>query len=191
MRRVCMNPMHTCMFTRIGIMQGRIGCHVPSTGTGRTIQTAVLHSLGRIDSRVIQSHQKRYCSIQVSESHHHHHQERECASTTVMSLQQGTTSISIPLSVDQIESARDALRKIIGILSEKQQYSDAKPKRWESVDVTLQSKEGVCVNVFCNPNACMNAFDARVLLTVEDPTSGIKVTMTDVSLQEFQNALSD
>jgi hypothetical protein len=88
-----------------------------------------------------------------------------------------------------LQSAKDAVRKIIGILSEKQ--TDTRPRKWESVDVTLQSNEGVSMNVFCNPNACMNAFDARVLLTVEDATSGIKVTMTDIGLQEFQNALSE
>lgn len=167
-------------------MKARIGCHLPSKGIERTIQATALHSLGR-EPRATLPRQRGYHHTRIPSSESY--QERECAPTTVISLQQGSTSISIPLSLDQLQSAKDTVRKIIGILSEKQ--ANTRPKKWESVDVTLQSNEGVSVNVFCNPNACMNAFDARVLLTVEDATSGIKVTMTDVGLQEFQNALSD
>eukprot|EP00889_Picochlorum_renovo_P003561 jgi/Picre1/30591/NNA_005953.t1 len=166
-------------------MKARIGRHLSCSGIERTIQATALQRLGR-EPRAISPRQRQYhARVSPSESY----QERECAPTTVISLQQGSTSINIPLSLDQLQSAKDAVRKIIGILSEKQ--TDTRPRKWESVDVTLQSNEGVSMNVFCNPNACMNAFDARVLLTVEDATSGIKVTMTDIGLQEFQNALSE
>ena len=62
------------------------------------------------------------------------------------------------------------------------------PKKWESVDVCVKEEtNGVRVELFCNPNACVNAFEAKVLVTVRDCTSGLRV-VTECGFEELKSA---
>ena len=62
------------------------------------------------------------------------------------------------------------------------------PKKWESVDVCVREEtHGVRVELFCNPNACVNAFEAKVLVTVRDCTSGLRV-VTECGFEELKSS---
>jgi len=88
---------------------------------------------------------------------------------------------------------KNALAATIKVFADKAAYDaegSQSPKKWESVDVCVkeeQSGNNVRVEIFCNPNSCMNAFEAKVLVTVCDCTNGMRV-MTEVGLEEMKSA---
>jgi len=108
-------------------------------------------------------------------------------------LSQGATTTQIPLSSAQLMEIKNALAATIKVFADKAAYDaegSQSPKKWESVDVCVkeeQSGNNVRVEIFCNPNSCMNAFEAKVLVTVRDCTNGMRV-MTEVGLEEMKSA---
>ena len=132
----------------------------------------------------------------------------QCYSTcSSMVLQQGPTSMTLTLSPRQMEQVMGAVADMRRIFTEKQEYEQGnggqRPKRWPSVDVSISGEDGgddddvsLTMEVFCNPNAHMNAFEARVLVTVDFHAAktatrcqGVRL-MTEIGLQEFHQAVS-
>jgi len=107
-------------------------------------------------------------------------------------VNQGATTVQIPLSSAQLLEVKGALSAIISVFAEKAAYEgvdgSGMPKKFETVDVCVKEEDkGVRVELFCNPNACMNAFEATVLVTVRDSTSGLRV-MTECGLEALKSA---
>lgn len=113
-------------------------------------------------------------------------------------VSQGATTTQIPLSSAQLLEVKGALSAIIKVFAEKAAWdgsggagiagSAGVPKKWESVDVCVKEEtKGVRVELFCNPNACVNAFEAKVLLTVRDCTSGLRV-VTECGFEELKSS---
>lgn len=114
---------------------------------------------------------------------------------SILRLSQGATSVDVPLSGNQLELVKKALVSMITVFSEKQEYQKkvgARPKRWDSVDVRVEPEftTGVRVDMFCNPNACSNAFEARVLVTIQDVSCDLRV-VTEVGLEELKQSFSN
>lgn len=107
-------------------------------------------------------------------------------------VSQGATTTQIPLSSAQLLEVKGALSTIIKVFGEKAAHDGSAgsgvPKKWESVDVCVKEEtNGVRVELFCNPNACVNAFEAKVLVTVRDCTSGLRV-VTECGFEELKSA---
>lgn len=115
-------------------------------------------------------------------------------------VSQGATTTEIPLSSSQLLEVKQVLSDIMSIFAEKAAYhagggmaggdttGSAKPKKWDNVDVCVKEGEhGVRVELFCNPNACVNAFEATVLVTVRDCRSGLRV-VTECGLEALKSA---
>lgn len=128
--------------------------------------------------------------------------------THVLRLSQGPTSMEIPLSKNQMHSVREAIVSMIKTFSEKQEHDQRAgtgPKRWNCVDVCVEPDRvpesshssgsshcsGIRMDIFCNPNACSNAFEARVLVTVRDESCGGLRVVTEVGLEEFKQSYKD
>jgi hypothetical protein len=102
--------------------------------------------------------------------------------------------MDVPLSKGQLVQVKQALVSIMGVFLEKQEYegqTDSRPKRWKSVDVCIESDgtTGVQLDLFCNPNACSNAFEARVLITLQVVPSDLRV-VTEIALEELKQSYS-
>lgn len=111
---------------------------------------------------------------------------------SILRLSQGPTSVDVPLSKSQLEHVKGALVSIINVFSEKQVYGQqvgSRPKRWDSVDIRIEADTaaGIGIDLFCNPNACSNAFEARVLVTIQVLSSDLRV-VTEVGLEELKQS---
>lgn len=112
-----------------------------------------------------------------------------------LALTQGPTTLTVPLSSAQLLHIKTALAAIITVFADKQkqqQGPEGRPMRWEPVDACIKEEtdaegKSVRVEIFCNPNACTNAFEARVLVTVTECTTGLRV-MTEVGLEELKQS---
>lgn len=110
-------------------------------------------------------------------------------------VSQGATTTQIPLSSAQLLEVKGALSAIMKVFAEKAAWDGSGgsggsggPKKWESVDVCVREEtHGVRVELFCNPNACVNAFEAKVLVTVRDCTSGLRV-VTECGFEELKSS---
>ena len=114
-------------------------------------------------------------------------------SENILRLSQGPTCMDVPLSKGQLVQVKQALVSIMGVFLEKQEYegqTDSRPKRWKSVDVCIEpGTTGVQLDLFCNPNACSNAFEARVLITLQVVPSDLRV-VTEIALEELKQSYS-
>ena len=99
--------------------------------------------------------------------------------------------MDVPLSEGQLVVIKQVLVSIIKVFSEKQEHekqTGSRPKRWDSVDVCVDPETtGVRLDLFCNPNACSNAFEARILITLQVVPSGLRV-VTEIGLEELKQA---
>jgi hypothetical protein len=150
------------------------------------------------------SHQRRTQLVQTCHSATHR-RNVQCSASSSIVLQQGPTSMTLTLSPRQMEQVMGAVGDMRRIFTEKQEYEQGnggqRPKRWPSVDVCISDEDGdgdvlLTMEVFCNPNAHMNAFEARVLVTVDFHAAetatrcqGVRV-MTEIGLQEFHQAVT-
>lgn len=111
---------------------------------------------------------------------------------SILRLSQGPTSVDVPLSKSQLDHVKGALVSIINVFLEKQihgQQVGSRPKRWDSVDIRIEADTaaGIGIDLFCNPNACSNAFEARVLITIQVLSSDLRV-VTEVGLEELKQS---
>ncbi|KAI5074709.1 hypothetical protein GOP47_0010670 [Adiantum capillus-veneris] len=75
------------------------------------------------------------------------------------------TAITVPLSQDAAVGLSKAIENVLNTFREKEKA--ARPRRWETMEFR-HTDEGVYVELFCNPNAYANFFQAKVLITVND-----------------------
>jgi hypothetical protein len=91
------------------------------------------------------------------------------ATATKTAFHIGETTITVPLTADVARELNDGLSSVLQTFKEKEQAT--RPKRWPSLDWKHKgdlAAGGVDLEVFCNPNAYGNAFQAKVLITVKD-----------------------
>ncbi|GAQ80527.1 hypothetical protein KFL_000560170 [Klebsormidium nitens] len=91
------------------------------------------------------------------------------ATATKTSFHIGETTITIPLTAEIAQELDDGLSSVLQTFKDKEQAT--RPKRWESLDWKHKgdlAAGGVHLEVFCNPNAYANAFQAKVLITAKD-----------------------
>ncbi|GLJ44495.1 hypothetical protein SUGI_0934050 [Cryptomeria japonica] len=78
----------------------------------------------------------------------------------------GETAVTVPLSKEAAVELRDSINNLLQTFQKK--AAAAKPQRWESLEFQHSAEDGLNVELFCNPNAYSNAFQAKVLMTVGD-----------------------
>ncbi|XP_024517415.1 uncharacterized protein LOC112341480 [Selaginella moellendorffii] len=95
-----------------------------------------------------------------------------------LTLHVGETSITMPMSMDKARALSGTMEALIQTFREKQQAHEegGRPKRLKSVEFAYSAGDGgdggdgeeVGFELFCNPNAYANAFQAKVLVSVSD-----------------------
>ncbi|KAH9308294.1 hypothetical protein KI387_036205, partial [Taxus chinensis] len=78
----------------------------------------------------------------------------------------GETAVTVPFSKEAAAGLSNAINTLLQTFQKK--AAATKPQRWESLEFQHSSADGVHVELFCNPNAYSNAFQAKVLMTVGD-----------------------
>eukprot|EP00850_Spirogloea_muscicola_P015933 SM000126S26309 [mRNA] locus=s126:99833:100701:+ [translate_table: standard] len=79
------------------------------------------------------------------------------------------TTLTLPFSADSARGLDAAIASLLQTFKDKEKA--ARPQRWQAMDfraVTEAEGDSVVLEAFCNPNAYSNAFQAKVLITVED-----------------------
>lgn len=66
----------------------------------------------------------------------------------------------------------DSISSLLATFKEKEKAT--RPQRWQSLEYRESTEDGLYFELFCNPNAYANAFQAKVLVTIDD--GKIKVT---------------
>lgn len=84
----------------------------------------------------------------------------------------GETSLTLPFSAKAAKGLSDAIDKLLITFKEREKAT--RPQRWQTMEYRQNGDDGVSFEFFCNPNAYANAFQAKVLITVNDDK--IKVT---------------
>lgn len=99
----------------------------------------------------------------------------------------------VPLSEGQLLQVKQTLVSIMKVFVEKQEYEQqtvSVSRRWNSVDVCIEPEAtGLRLELFCNPNACSNAFEAKVLITLQVVPSNLRV-VTEIGLEELKQSYS-
>ncbi|CAI5970789.1 unnamed protein product [Closterium sp. NIES-64] len=86
-----------------------------------------------------------------------------------IAFQIGETSLSIPFSVERAKALDAAISTLLQTFREKEKAT--RPQRWTTMEYRHAgdvSNGDVFIEVFCNPNAYANAFQAKALITVKD-----------------------
>lgn len=83
----------------------------------------------------------------------------------------GETVVTVPFSKEAAVALSNAMDTLFQTFQGK--AAAEKPQRWENLEFQ-HSSGGTHVEIFCNPNAYANAFQAKVLMTIGD--GNIKVT---------------
>ncbi|GJP34025.1 hypothetical protein CLOM_g18506 [Closterium sp. NIES-68] len=86
-----------------------------------------------------------------------------------ISFQIGETSLSIPFSVEKARALDASISNLLQTFREKEKAT--RPQRWTTMEYRHSgdvSNGDVFIEVFCNPNAYANAFQAKALITVKD-----------------------
>ncbi|CAI5527037.1 unnamed protein product [Closterium sp. Naga37s-1] len=86
-----------------------------------------------------------------------------------IAFQIGETSLSIPFSVERAKALDAAISTLLQTFREKEKAT--RPQRWTTMEFRHAgdvSNGDVFIEVFCNPNAYANAFQAKALITVKD-----------------------
>ncbi|KAL3679441.1 hypothetical protein R1sor_022397 [Riccia sorocarpa] len=89
-----------------------------------------------------------------------------------ITLQIGETALTLPFSGQAAKGLSDAIDKLLITFKEREKAT--RPQRWQTMEFRQAGDDGVKFEFFCNPNAYANAFQAKVLITVDDDK--IKVT---------------
>ncbi|BBN17637.1 hypothetical protein MPTK1_7g15950 [Marchantia polymorpha subsp. ruderalis] len=89
-----------------------------------------------------------------------------------ITFQVGETSLTLPFSAKAAKGLSDAIDKLLITFKEREKAT--RPQRWQTMEYRQNGDDGVSFEFFCNPNAYANAFQAKVLITVNDDK--IKVT---------------
>lgn len=84
----------------------------------------------------------------------------------------GETSLRLPFSVEAAKGLSDSISSLLATFKEKEKAT--RPQRWQSLEYRESTEDGLYFELFCNPNAYANAFQAKVLVTIDD--GKIKVT---------------
>lgn len=87
--------------------------------------------------------------------------------TQPISFQFDETSFSVQFSPELAKQLKESIDKLLTTFREKEKAT--RPQRWESLEFR-HSGDGVFIEVFCNPNAYSNAFQAKALVTVRSDT---------------------
>ncbi|CAI5492552.1 unnamed protein product [Closterium sp. Naga37s-1] len=86
-----------------------------------------------------------------------------------IAFQIGETSLSIPFSVEKAKALDAAISTLLQTFREKEKAT--RPQRWTTMEYRHAgdvSNGDVFIEIFCNPNAYANAFQAKALITVKD-----------------------
>ncbi|KAL2613522.1 hypothetical protein R1flu_025214 [Riccia fluitans] len=83
-----------------------------------------------------------------------------------ITIQVGETSLTLPFSGKAAKGLSKAIDKLL--ITFKERESATRPQRWESMEFCQDGVDGVRFEFFCNPNAYANAFQAKVLISVND-----------------------
>eukprot|EP00246_Nothoceros_aenigmaticus_P006044 TRINITY_DN18786_c0_g1_i1.p1 TRINITY_DN18786_c0_g1~~TRINITY_DN18786_c0_g1_i1.p1 ORF type:complete len:192 (-),score=32.43 TRINITY_DN18786_c0_g1_i1:164-739(-) len=78
----------------------------------------------------------------------------------------GETSLTLPFSVEAARSLSNSITSLLATFKEKEKAT--RPQRWQSLEYRESGEDGVYFELFCNPNAYANAFQAKVLVTIND-----------------------
>lgn len=105
--------------------------------------------------------------------------------TQPISFQFDETSFSVAFSPELAQQLKESIDKLLQTFREKEKAT--RPQRWEGLDFR-HSSDGVFIEVFCNPNAYSNAFQAKALVTIksesmrlssEGPLSNVKSSVEE------------
>lgn len=84
-----------------------------------------------------------------------------------LTLHCDTVTMSFPVPEQQLDAVQSALDGVMQTFIAKGEAT--RPQRWEEMTYAWQGSPGDALEyleVFCNPNAHVSAFDAQVLVTV-------------------------
>lgn len=88
------------------------------------------------------------------------------AKTPPITFHVGETSFTLPFSPGTAKGLNEAINGLFQSFKERE--SAARPQRWKNMEFRETGEDGVFLEVFCNPNAYSNAFQAKVLITIND-----------------------
>ncbi|CAM6106521.1 unnamed protein product [Calypogeia fissa] len=88
------------------------------------------------------------------------------AKTPPITFHVGETSFTMPFSPGAAKGLKEAINGLFQTFKERE--SAARAQRWKNMEFRETGEDGVFFEVFCNPNAYSNAFQAKVLITIND-----------------------
>lgn len=99
------------------------------------------------------------------------------AAVSKLSLHVGETTIALPFKEQHAKELDAAFSALLKTFAEKAKAE--RPRRWEAMEYRYKGDPAAAelelFEVFCNPNAHTNAFDAKLLVTVKT-RDGVAVT---------------
>lgn len=107
------------------------------------------------------------------------------------SLHVGETTIDVPFQLQQAKDLDASFATLLQTFADKQKAE--RPKRWDMMEYRFKGdpaqNELELFEVFCNPNAHQNAFEAKLLITLKTK-DGVKVT-TEARLSNIKSDLDN